>query len=322
MSVTASAVVPSYSQPGVLMKENFRDLLNTQFEYVRKRSFAQPIQGLQFFNVESTSKDYIKTSYVTGMGLMQKNRDTDNIPYADPLQGFDNTYTPVDFRLGVRVESRLRETDQYGQISKIMESLMQASKDTVEYYAADAFNTGFGSGADWLCADGMYLFDSARPMEDKAAGTWSNLESASALTQASLATMRLNFRNHKNERGLIRPLVMKQLVVPAALEDTAAVLLGSTQKPGVFLNDDNPYKANGGRYGMGITVWDYLSSETAWFGMTNKDSNHELKWIWRIKPNTKTFDAPGNPDVWCARVKMSFVTGCDRPTTLRGNAGA
>jgi hypothetical protein len=322
MSVTASAVVPSYSMPGVLMKENFRDLLNTQFEYVRKRAFSQPIQGLDFFNVESTTKDYIKTSYVSGMGLMAKNRDVDAIPFAEPIQGFDNTYTPVDFRLGTRVEARLRETDQYGQISKIMESLMQASKDTVEYHAADAFNTGFGVGASFTCADGMYLFDSARPMEDKSVGTWSNLETGAALTQASLGQMRLNFRNHVNERGLKRPLVMKQLIVPAALEDTAAVILGSSQKPGVFLNDVNVYAANGGRYGMSLTVWDYLSSDTAWFGMTNKDSNHELKWIWRVKPNTKTYDAPGNPDVWCARIRMSFVTGCDRPSTLRGNVGA
>jgi hypothetical protein len=308
--------------PGVLMKENFRDLLNTQFEYIRKREFAAPVQGLQFFNVENTSKDYLKTSYVTGMGLMVKSRDADEMPYSEPVQGFDNTYTPVDFRMGVRVEERLRETDQFGQISKIMNSLVQCSKDTTEYYAADAFNTGFGVGASWLCADGMYLFDSVRPMEDKAAGSWSNLETASALTQASLATMRLNFRNHVNERGLKRPLVMKTIIVPPALEDTAAVILGSVQKPGTQLNDDNPYKDMGGRYGMSLVVWDYLSSETAWFGMAKKDSSHELKWIWRVKPSAKTYDAPGNPDVWCARIRMSFVTGCDRPATIRGNAGA
>jgi phage major head subunit gpT-like protein len=305
----------------MLMKENFADLLNTQFEFVRKRDFSQPVQGLQFFKVESTSKDYVKHSYVTQLGLVPKNRDANGLPLAEPVQGFDNTYTPEDFRLAIRIEARLRETDQYVVISKQMDALMQSTKDTVEYYAADAFNTGFGTGASWLCADGMYLFDSARPMEDKGQGTWSNLETAAALTQGALATMRLNFRKHVNERGLKRPLVMKKLIVPAALEDTAAVILGSVQKPGVFLNDDNPYK-QGGRYGMSITVWDYLSSDTAWFGMTDKATENELYWYWRVKPNTYSNVLSDNPDVWQARVRMSFVTGCDRPHALRGNAGA
>lgn len=321
MSVTASAVVPSYSMPGMLMKENFSDLLNTQFEFVRKREFQRPVQGLRFFSVENTSKDYVKHSYVTQLGLVPKNRDANGLPLAEPIQGFDNTFTPEDYRLAIRIEARLRETDQYGVISKMMDALMQSTKDTVEYYAADAFNTGFGVGNSWVCADGMYLFDSARPMEDKGQGTWSNLETGAALTQGALATMRLNFRKHVNERGLKRPLVMKKLIVPAALEDTAAVILGSAQKPGVFLNDDNPYKT-GGRYGMGLEVWDYLSSDTAWFGMTDTKGDNELYWYWRVKPNTYSNVLSDNPDVWQARVRMSFVTGCDRPHAFRGNAGA
>lgn len=317
MSVTASALSTSYSMPGMLMKENFADLLNVQFKFVRQREFKTPIQGLQFFAVESTTKDYEKHSYVTGIGLMPKNRDADKLPFAEPIQGFNNTFTPEDFRLAIRIEKRLRETDQYGVIARQMNALTKSAKDTVEYYAADPFNTGFGTGASWLCADGMYLFDSARPMEDKSQGTWSNLETASALTQASLATMRVNFRKFVDERGLKKPLVMKSLIVPAALEDQAAVIMGSVQKPGVFLNDKNVYENK-----FDVKVWDFLSSDTAYFGMTSKDVSHELFWYWRVKPETYSNVLADNPDVWQARVRMSFVTGCDRPSTLRGNAGA
>ena len=317
MSVTASALTPSYSAPGMLMKENFADLLNTQFKFVKQRDFKTPVQGLQFFTVESTRKDYEKHSYVTGIGLMPKNRDAQKLPFAEPIQGFDNTYTPEDFRLAFRIEKRLRETDQYGVIARQMNALTKSARDTVEYYAADAFNTGFGTGASWLCADGMYLFDSDRPMEDKSQGTWSNLETASALTQASLATMRVNFRKFVDERGLKKPLVMKTLIVPATLEDTAAVIMGSVQKPGVFLNDKNVYENK-----FEVKVWDFLSSDTAYFGMTAKDSGHELYWYWRVKPETYSNVLADNPDVWQARIRMSFVTGCDRPSTIRGNAGA
>jgi len=317
MSVTASAKVPAYSAPGMLMKENFADLLNVQFKFIKTRDFQSPRQGLQFYNVEATSKDYEKHSYVTGVGLMPKNRDAAKLPFVEPVQGFNNTFTPEDYRLAIRIEKRLRETDQYGVIAKQMSALTQSATDTVEYYAADPFNTGFGVGASWLCADGMYLFDNARPMEDKAAGTWSNLETGAALTQASLANMRVNFRKHVNERGLIKPLVMKTLIVPPDLEDTADVIMKSLGKPGFLINDKNVYENR-----FDIKVWDYLTSATAWFGMAEKNVGHELYWYWRVKPETYSNVLADNPDVWQARVRMSFVTGCDRPATIRGNAGA
>lgn len=314
---TASAKVPAYSMPGMLMKENFADLLNVQFKFIKSRDFKAPKQGLQFYNVETTSKDYEKHSYVTGVGLMPKNRDAQKLPFVEPIQGFNNTFTPEDFRLAIRVEKRLRETDQYGQIAKLMGSLTQAAGDTVEYYAADPFNTGFGTGASWLCADGMHLFDKSRPMEDKAQGTWDNEETAAALTQASLANMRVNFRKHLNERGLKRPLVMKTLVVPPDLEDTADVIMKSLGKPGFLINDKNVYENR-----FDIKVWDYLTSATAWFGLAERNVGHELYWYWRVKPETYSNVLSDNPDIWQARIRMSFVTGCDRPATMRGNAGA
>ena len=316
--VTASATSPSYSRPGALMKDNFPDLLNVQFREIKRRELSGPVQGLKFFTVRNTSRDYEKHNYVTGMGLAQKSRDVDRMPYAYILQGFDNTYTPDDFRLAVRVEKRLRETDQFGVISSLMSSLMQAGRDTVEYWAADAFNTGFTSAAKWVCADGMYLFDSGRPQEDAGQTSWSNLETGGAPTQAAIATMRVNFRKNVNSRGLVRPITMKTIICPPALEDTVVVNSNSSLKPGTSLNDDNYNK----RHGFTIDVWDYLSSDTQWFGMGAKDMRHELFWYWRVKPETLTYLAGDNPDVTVHRLRMSYITGADRPCNLRGNVGA
>ena len=300
------------------MKENFADLLNTQFEYVKERKLKAPTQGLAFYVVESTDKDYIKRSYVTGLGLVPENRDVDGMPYDVILPGFDNTVTPTDFRLAVRIEKRLRETDQFGVIGKIMSQLLQAGRDTVEYYAADAFNTGFTSAAKWTCADGMYLFDDGRPQESKGAANWSNLETGAAISAAGIRTMRENFRMNLNSRGLIAPIVMKTLIVPNELEDDAVVFTASKLKPGTALNDDN-YNT---RHGFTVEVWDYLTSATAWFGMGSKDEKHELFWTWRVKPETTSDLAADNPDVVAYRLRMSFATSADRPHNLRGNAGA
>lgn len=317
MAVTASAVSNTFSMPGVLLKDNYADILNTQFDKIKIRKWGIPVQGMDVYNVVTTSKDYIKHSYVTELGLLAKNDDEDSIPVDHPIQGFDNTHTPVDYRGSIRITKRLRETDQYAVIAKMQGALLQSAKDTTEYIAADAFNTGFGSNASWLCADGMYLFDSDRPFEDPGLGTWSNLETASALTQASLATMRLNFRKTKNERGLFRPVVMKTLIVPPALEDKAFELIKSDLRAEDDMNAKNVYQNR-----FEIKVWDYLTDENAFFGLGPKDEAHELYYIWRVKPETATYNASENPDVLVHRVRMSCVTGCDRPHNLRGNAGA
>lgn len=317
MAVSSSAVVNTFSMPGVLLTNNYADILNTQFDKIKIRKWSAPVQGMDVYNVVTTSKDYVKHSYVTELGLLAKNDDEDSIPVDHPIQGFDNTHTPVDYRGSIRITKRLRETDQYAVIAKMQGALLQSAKDTTEYIAADAFNTGFGTNASWLCADGMYLFDTLRKFEDPGLGTWSNLETASALTQASLATMRLNFRKTLNERGLIRPIVMKTLVVPPALEDKAFELIKSDLRAEDDMNAKNVYQNR-----FEIKVWDYLTDENAFFGLGPKDESHELYFLWRVKPETATYNASENPDVLVHRVRMSCVTGCDRPHNIRGNAGA
>jgi hypothetical protein len=317
MAVTASAKTNSFSMPGVLLTANYPDILNEQFDRIKIRKWGVPVQGMDYFNVVSTNKDYLRHSYVTELNLLSRNDDEDSIPVDHPIQGFDNTHTPVDFRGSIRITKRLRETDQFAIIAKMQTALLQSAKDTTEYIAADAFNTGFGSNASWLCADGMYLFDSDRPFEDPGLGTWSNLETASALTQASLATMRVNFRKTLNERGLIRPIQMRTLVVPPALEDKAHELIKSDKRAEDNLNATNVYQNR-----FEVKVWDYLTSDTAYFGMGPKDEAYELYYIWRVKPESATYNAADNPDVLVHRVRMSCVTGCDRPHQIRGNAGA
>jgi hypothetical protein len=277
----------------------------------------QPIQGLKYWKVETTSRAYEKHSYVVSGGLVPKNSDTDNLPLGTVLQGFDNTYTPVTYRLAMRIERRLRETDQFRVIDQIMTDLNQSARDTIELYAALPFNTTWDATVDWICADGMNLCDKTRYYEDKSQGTWDNDETAAAFSQAALATMRLNFRKNKNGRGLKRPLSMEKVVIPPDLEDTAIEEMKSVLKPGVGTNETNFLT----RYGLSYEVWAYLTSTTAYFGFAPKDGLYELFWYWGAQPNVVDYDV-GNPDVFAKRLRMIFVTGADRPHSVRSNAGA
>ena len=312
---TASALSNTFSQPGALISENFADVLDARMAFVKRRAWNQPIVGLKYYDVRNTNRAYEKHSYIAGGEIVPRSADTDAVPQSTAVQGFDNTYTMQEYRLGVRLARKLIETDQFSVIDKHMEDLNVSARDTIELYAALPFNTTFGSTVDWVCADGMLLCDSARNSEDPAAGSWSNLETAAAMSQATIATMRLNFYKTVNERGRKRPIIMKDMIIPSDLQDTIITQLKSAQKPGTALNDMNFNT----QYGLSYDVWPYLTSTTAFFGVGN--GTNELVWYWRVKPGILNYDS-GNPDVMAYRLRMSFVSGADRPTNLRGNAGA
>ena len=314
---TASAITNYYSAPGALMSENHRDVLDSRFAFVKARAWKQPIEGLKYWKVEKTNRAYEKHSYVSGTGIVPKSRDVDEMPLANKIQGYDNTYTPEVYRLGLRIERRLRETDQYRVIDKLMEDLNQSTRDTIELSAALPFNTAFSSTVEWICADGMNLCDKDRPSEKTSVGTWDNEDTSSVLSQAAIGTMRLNFRKNNNEIGRRRPLMMDKVIIPPDLEDTAIEEMKSVLKPGGSLNDKN-FLMN---YGLTYEVWNYLTSANYWFGSAKKDSLYELFWYWGVKPSVNSYST-GNPDVYAKYVRMAFDLGADRPSSIRGNQGS
>lgn len=313
---TASALTIYPPQPGVLTGEMFADFLETNFQKVNEDLMTQAIQGLDLYNVESTNLDHVKHTGLVGMGTVPKSRDSENVPVDTTIQSWDQTYTPEVFRLGFPYERRVAETAQYGLISKTQRALMQASRDTIEYHAADPFNNLTDGSFAFLCADGMGLFDTSRPREDKSTGTYDNMETAAALTENSLETMDVSFAGTKNGRGLLRPLRMRRLVVPRSLRRKALELTKSDKAPEDSLNRINVFKG-----AVDVIVWDYLTSTTAWFGTVDKgDPTYQLYWVWGVQPSVTTWEP--TPDVTAQRIRFVFTTGADIPRGLRANVGA
>jgi len=321
---TASALTNWVPHTGTALKEAFADALDVSFDKVARREWSYPVKGLKFYNVRTSKKSTIKHSYVAASGVVPRNADTDILPRMVPIQCFDNTFTPVVYRTAMYTERRLLETDQFDVVNKQMRDLNRAARLSLELYCALPFNTAFDATVEWVCSDGMNLCDTARPFEDSAQGTWGNDETDSTITQSAVGTMRLNFYKNKDEFNQPAPLIMEELIIPSDLQDAAIVQLGTTgtrqSKPGSSLNDMNYLT----EYNLTYSVWEYLTSTTAWFGRAKKDSLYELYWYWGATPNIDIQDASPstNPDVWGKRVRMVFVTGADRPSSIRGNSGA
>ena len=316
---TASAVSNTYSSPGTLMGENYPDVLDVRFRDISRLKWATPIQGLRYFKQTDTNRDSEKRSAITSGSILSVARDVDAMPLIAPIQGFDVTLTPIQYKAGIKIGIRMRETDQFSVIDQHMMDLNDAVRQTIELMAALPYNQAFGT-SEALAGDGMYLVDSARPFPDNGVtGNWSNLETGSTLTQSSIETMRLNFRKHKDESGQIAPIVMKKIVVPPDLQSTANVQLDSQLKTGGALNDVSEIN----KYGIKSEVWDYLTDTNAFFGFGHEpsDSQFEIEWLWGKRPDFKPFTVTDNPDVFGFRARMVFVTGFRGAHALRGNAG-
>jgi len=314
---TASALTNTWSQVGILLPEQFPDFLETNFSVIHDDMVKKPIQGLRLWNEKTTNLDHVKHTSFVGFGTVPQNREADDIAMGTVIEGFNNTYTPVDYRLGFRYEDRLRRTAQYELISKIQRALITSGKDTIELHAALPFNLAFSATVPFICADGMNLCDKSRPLED-GSGTWDNEETAAALSPDSLEDMDNNFAATTNGRALKRPLIMRNLVVPRALRRKALEITKSDGNPEDNLNATNIFRG-----AFNVIVWDYLTSSTAWFGTVEvNETDFQLYWYWGKKPGVKTWQDGQNVDVTMQRIAMTFVTGADRPHGLRGNAGA
>ena len=321
MAVTASAQTVTNSLPGIHLKENFAALLETNLDLVKQRVWNRALMATKFYRPETTSKEHVIRQYHYGIGLVPRNRDTEKLPLDQAALGFQNTITMVGFRLAVQFERETMEVDQYGVIGQKQAKFLDAHNKTLEYTLADGFNSGFGTAgsAPFTCADGMYLFDSARNNPHPGVAQWSNLETGAALTESSLWTMEQNFAANLDERGHRAPLNMNRLVIPKALQRKAHQLARSAQTPEDALNSSNYFQ------GLQYDVWNYLTDTDAWFGFGGEGGYHgednELVLIWRVRPGTMTYDVGNNPDIVAQRQRSSWAAGCDRPCAWRGNTG-
>lgn len=147
--------------------------------------------------------------------------------------------------------------------------LQKSFNQTKEIYGANIFNTATTYNSAIL-GDGVALCSTAHPIDG---GTVANRFTIDMdLNEASLlqaqANIRANFRDIAGLRMLARA---RKLVVPIALEPVAVRLLETVLRPGTSDNDVNAIPHTSGGVPDGCLVHDYLTSNTAWFVLTDQE---------------------------------------------------
>lgn len=159
--------------------------------------------------------------------------------------------------------------------------LIESFQQTKEIYGANILNTATTYNAN-IGGDGKALCATDHPIDG---GVVANKPSTELdLNEASLLDGMIAVRtNFKDQAGLKTFARARKLIVPPQLEPVAIRLTKTELRPGTADNDVNAIMMTSGGLPEGYMVNDFLTSQYAWFLLTNIDG---LSYMERVKFET------------------------------------
>ena len=246
------------------------------------------------FGVETSTRFEEQYQGMGAQGLVPPFDGT--VPYHDFDAGYRTDIRNYEFAMGLQVERRLIDDDQYGQIRRRAGSMADSFNTTVETDAANVFINGFTDsgtnrmGGSTNGADGVALLRAAHPHSPADTNNTQANEGTLALTIDNLDTTRQAMRSFTDDAGQLLGVNPNMLLVPPELERTATQLVSerALYEPGSAQYDVNMFS---GRFQP--VVWDRLTDANAWFLIDSNLMKQHLIWQWRIRPefaNADDFD--------------------------------
>jgi len=244
-----------------------------------------PEQYSKVFHVLTSKKHAEHDIGLTGFGPWEpRTSENSAVPYDDPMQGFEVSYTHTEFLKGFKVTRAMVDDELYNQINKLPKNLARSGRARVEQDAADVLNNGFTKPG----YDGEPLFSKEHPLiRVKSKGSnlievpMSQVKSYEDILNEDLVNEAILLaRRTLTDEGLKMVVRPKTLIIPPNLEPQADRIINSAQRPGTDLNDINTIKSK-----LNVVIMDYLTNDYAWF-LLDKDV-HELNFFWRVRPEFK-----------------------------------
>ena len=269
-----------------LTSGNFADLLKPGLKRVYDLAMSRPRPIMEMlFGVETSTRYEEQYQGMGAMGLVPTFDGT--VPYTDFDAGYRVDIRNYEFALGMQVERRLVDDDQFNQIKRRASNMADAFNITIETDAAQVFINGFTDdgtnrmGASTNGADAVGLLSAAHPYSPANSGTTQSNEGTLALTIDNLDTTRQNMRNFTDDQGQLLGVNPDMLLGPPELERTATQLVSerAIYEPNSAQYDVNMFS---GRFRP--VVWDRLTDSNAWFLIDSTLMKQHLIWQWRIRP--------------------------------------
>ena len=272
-------------------------------------AYLQPTRVYpQYLNVLTSKRAFEDDINLALLNQSQAKAELEPVIFQDPLEGNTTRYTMTAYALGISISHEMMEDNLYNALNDLPALLGRSQALTENRQAASVLNNGFATNG----ADGVPLFDNSHPL--LRGGTSDNLLTAATISPASVQDMLINLEQQVDQAG--EPIIFESvfLVAPRELIYRAREVLESQLRALESSNTKNVI----GSIDLVIDPW--LSSATAWFGITNK-AMHKLKFYWRER---MTIDNWPDQPVWGWRFAtyMRLATGFSEWMGTVGNQGA
>jgi hypothetical protein len=202
-----------------------------------------------------------------------------------------------EIALAFAITRRSMEYNQYkDEFNQTVLNMPQVFIQYKETLCASIFNTGTVADNS-IGGDGLALFHTAHTYDG---GTWGNRPATDAtLSETSLINAQTAIRTgFVDEAGLKAFFRSRKVLVHPNNEAVARRLLGAELRPGTMNNDPNVIgKMDGaGLSESNLIVWDFLTSSSAWFLLTNIEGFVLLEKV-KFETSMWTDDSTGNLNV-------------------------
>jgi len=260
-----------------------KDLLLPGLRGIEGKYEMIPSQYDKIFTKHDSKMALERTAEMRYLGLAQLKNEGGQTAFDNGAgERFVYNQEHTEIALGYAITRKAIDDNLYkAQFAPSNLGLMDSFAQTKEIYGANILNTATVYNAS-IGGDGVALCSGMHPIDG---GVVANRPATDVqLNEATLLNAMIGIRtNFRDQAGLKVFARGRRLIIPAALEPTAIRLLKTELRPGTADNDVNAIMSTSGGLSEGYMVSDFLTSNNAWFLLTNIDG---LSYMERVKFET------------------------------------
>jgi hypothetical protein len=260
-----------------------KDLLLPGLRGVEGKYEMIPSQYDKIFTKHDSKMALERTAEMRYLGLAQLKTEGGQTAFDNSAgERFVYNQEHTEIALGYAITRKAIDDNLYKtQFHPSNLGLIESFQQTKEIYGANILNTATTYNAA-IGGDGVALCSTSHPIDG---GTVANRPTTDVgLNEATLLNAMIAVRtNFKDQAGLKVFARARKLIVPPQLEPTAIRLTKTELRPGTADNDVNAIMMTAGGLPESYMVNDFLTSQYAWFLLTNIDG---LSYMERIKFET------------------------------------
>jgi hypothetical protein len=257
-----------------------KDLLLPGLRGVEGKYEQIPSQYDKIFNKHDSKMAFERTAEMRFLGLAQLKTEGGQTQF-DNNAGERYVYNQehTEIALGYAITRKAIDDNLYKtQFMPSNLGLIESFHQTKEIYGANVLNTATTYNAS-VGGDGKALCAADHPIDGT---TVPNIPTTPVdLNESTLLNAMISIRtNFKDQAGLKIFARGRKLIIPPQLEPVAIRLTKTELRPGTADNDVNAIMSTAGGLSDGYMVNDFLTSQYAWFLLTNIDG---LSYMERVK---------------------------------------